>query len=200
MDRSKAKRDTVVIIHGFGGKRLWMQPLSLRFKRDYDVINWSYFSLGGSIDRHASRFAEFLNSIDAGGKINIVAHSMGSIIARAALQKHRCGKVNRVVLLAPPNSGSHVARYAGLVLGSICKPISELSSAETSYVNQLPNSIEYETGVIASKFDILVPVENTKMDGLSDYRIVNGTHNSLLFSGRIATMANQFIQTGRFAA
>ncbi len=129
-----------------------------------------------------------------------VAHSMGSIIARAAMRNNNFDNLNRVVLLAPPNSGSHVAKYAALVFGAICRPISELSSNEQSYVNQLPKTTEYETGVIASKFDILVPVENTMMDGLSDYKIVNGTHNSLLFSGKIASMADNFIKTGKFAA
>lgn len=200
MKKTNSSKETIVVIHGFGSKRLWMLPLASRFKHDFHVINWSYFSLAGSIDTHAARFAEFLKTIKTDRKINIVAHSMGSIVTRAALRSGTIDRINRVVLLAPPNSGSNVARYARFLLGPICKPISELSSDELSYVNQLPKTIQYETGVIASKFDILVPVKNTMMEGLSDYKVVNGTHNSLLFSGKVASMANQFIQTGSFAA
>jgi len=177
-----------------------MRPLARRLKRRYDVINWSYFSYVGSIDLHATKFAEFLSSIESNRKIHIVAHSMGSIIARSAIHKSNLDNLNRVVLLAPPNSGSHVAKYAAFVVGAICRSISELSSDEMSYVNQLPKGATYETGVIASKFDILVPVANTLLDGLSDYAIVNGTHNSILFSGRIASMTDNFIQTGKFTA
>ena len=56
----KSQRETVVVIHGLGGKRLWMAPLSYRLSRRYDVKNWSYFSYGGSIENHAARFAKFI--------------------------------------------------------------------------------------------------------------------------------------------
>ena len=104
-----SKRDIVVLIHGFGGKRIWMAPLATRLSQKYDVRTWSYFSFGGSIERHGNRFADYIDSLEAESNINIVAHSMGSIVTRSALQRIN-NKVNRVVLLAPPNSGSHVAR------------------------------------------------------------------------------------------
>ena len=195
----KSQRETVVVIHGFGGKRLWMAPLSYRLASQYDVSNWCYFSYGKSIDYHAARFAEFLVSVDAKQKLNIVAHSMGSIVTRVALLKTQA-KVNRVVMLAPPNAGSHVARFVSPVLGPVCRPISEISSHEDSYVNQLSNKTSCETGVIASRFDVLVPWENTKMDDLADHQTVVGTHNSLLFSGKVAAMVARFIETGKFAA
>ena len=190
--------DTVVLIHGFGGKRLWMAPLAFRLARKYQLLNWSYFSYRGSIDEHGARLAEFIDNIETKNRINIVAHSMGSIVTRAALQKTQTN-IHRVVMLAPPNYGSHIARFADPILGPICRPIRQLSSRENSYVNQLPDTTPCETGVIASKYDVLVPVKNTLMEDLADHQTVFGTHNSLLFSGRIAKMTTQFIQTGKFA-
>ena len=179
-----------------------MAPLSYRLARQYRVTNWSYFSYGGSIEGHAARFAEFIESIDSKQKINIVAHSMGSIVTRAALQKASAStlaSVNRVVLLAPPNSGSHVAKFVSPVLGLVCRPIKQISSHRDSYVNQLPNRNACETGVIASQFDVLVPLKNTMMDDLADHRTVVGTHNSLLFSKKVAAMVSRFLQHGKFA-
>ena len=194
----KSQRETVVVIHGFGSKRLWMTPLSYRLASQYDVSNWAYFSYGKSIEYHAARFAEFLESLDAKRKLNIVAHSMGSIVTRSALQKTQA-EVNRVVMLAPPNAGSPVARFVSPVLGPICRPIKEISSHKDSYVNRLPGKACCEVGVIASKFDALVPWNNTKMDDLADHRTVVGTHNSLLFSGKVAAMVARFFQHGKFA-
>ena len=195
----ESPRETVVVVHGFGGKRLWMAPLAYRLSRKYDVANWSYFSFGGSIENHGRRFAEFIESLNTKQKINIVAHSMGSIVTRAALQNSRT-KISRVVMLAPPNAGSHVARFVSPVLGTICRPIREISSHKDSYVNQLPIKSPCETGVIASKFDVLVPWENTMLDGLADHQTVVGTHNSLLFSGKVAAMVVRFFRHGKFAA
>ena len=189
--------ETVVVIHGFGGKRLWMAPLSYRLARQYEVANWSYFSYGGSIESHAARFAKFLESIDAKQRLNIVAHSMGSIVTRAALQKTQA-LVSRVVMLAPPNAGSNVAKFVSPILGPICRPIKEISSHKDSYVNQLSTKTSCETGVIASKFDVLVPLKNTMMDDLADHQTVVGTHNSLLFSGKVAAMVSRFFQHGKF--
>lgn len=195
----KTERDIIVLIHGFGGKRIWMLPLAYRLSRRHRVVNWSYFSYGGSITNHAARFAKFIEGIDADCEISIVAHSMGSIVTRVALQQLAPEKVNRVVMLAPPNTGSHVARFASPILGSVCQPIRQLSSHENSYVNKLPRKHRCETGVIASRYDVLVPVKNTMMDGAAEHKTVFGTHNSLLFSSRIATMTTQFIETGKFA-
>ena len=197
----KSQRETVVVIHGFGGKRLWMAPLSYRLSRRYDVKNWSYFSYGGSIENHAARFAKFIESVGCNQKVNIVAHSMGSIVTRAALQlTSTLTSVNRLVMLAPPNSGSHVAKFVSPLLGPVCQTIEQISSHENSYVNQLPNENTCETGVIASKYDVLVPVKNTMMDNLADHQTVAGTHNSLLFSSKVAAMVTRFLQTGKFAA
>jgi len=176
----ESPNETVVVIHGFGGKRLWMAPLSYRLSRRYNVVNWSYFSYGGSIEDHAARFAEFIESMDAKQRLNIVAHSMGSIVTRAALQKisaSTLASVGRVVMLAPPNAGSNVAKFVSPVLGPICLPIKQISSRKDSYVNQLPNQNTCETGVIASKYDMLVPIKNTMMNDLADHRTVFGTHN-----------------------
>ena len=123
----ESQRETVVVIHGFGGKQLWMAPLVYRLSRHYDVTNWSYFSFGGSIENHGLRFSKFIESLDTKQKINIVAHSMGSIVTRAALQKSRAA-ISRVVMLAPPSAGSPVARFVSPVLGPICRPIREISS------------------------------------------------------------------------
>jgi len=69
-----------------------MWPLANRLGRNFDVVNWSYFSFAGSVERHAERHAERLSgflvttaSQNTSRNIHLVAHSMGSIVARAAL-------------------------------------------------------------------------------------------------------------------
>ena len=106
MDSQNTDNELVVVIHGFGGKRIWMQPLTHRLKRNFRVINWTYFSIVGSIESHAERFSQFLSDLKHDGPIHIVAHSMGSSVTRAAIQLRKIGNLNRIVLLDPPNSGS----------------------------------------------------------------------------------------------
>ncbi len=189
----------VIVVHGFGGKRIWMRPLSMRLRRCFHVIDWPYFSIAGSIENHAKRFSEFLSNLEHDGPINIVAHSMGSIVTRAALATSEIRNLNRVVLLAPPNSGSPIAKVLNYGFGWACRPLRDLSSSTGSFVNSMPDNLTCDTGVIAARYDMLVPIRSTHMPGLSDHAIITGTHNSLLFSNRVCKMVTRFLTNGRFA-
>ena len=191
-------RDTIVVVHGFGGKRIWMVPLVARLRKSYRVINWGYNSFYGSIARHADRLAETLLDQSRASRIHIVAHSMGSIVVRAAIENDSVDNLGRIVLLAPPNQGTPIARLASPVLGAICKPISELSSSSDSFVNSLSPSIGYSTGIVAGKYDVLVTPRYTNLANVDDYVVTSATHNSLLLSKTTATLAMQFLETGRF--
>jgi len=195
-----ASKQLVVVVHGIAGKRLWMQPLSMRLRKSFRVVNFSYFSVAGSIDYHAQRFSRFLTNLKHDGPVNIVAHSMGSIVTRAALATERPSRLNRVVLLAPPNSGSPVARILNYGLGWACRPLSDLSSSDTSYVNQMPSRLTCETGVIAARYDVVVPVQSTRMAGLMDHVTITSTHNTMLFSSRVGQLVTRFLNHGRFVA
>ena len=189
-------KDCVIVVHGFGGKRLWMWPLANRLRRDFDVLNWSYFSFAGSVQRHAERLSARLvetASQDTSRKIHLVAHSMGSIVARAAIAKEMPANFGRLVLLAPPNSGSPVARIASKGFGWACQPLSDLSDDPNSYVNSMPAHCGPPTAVIAARYDLLVPRESAKLDGSKQHTELSATHNSLLFSPRVGKIVTKFL-------
>ncbi len=107
---------------------------------------------------------------------------MGSIVTRAALERARLQNLGRVVLLAPPNAGSPVARLASIFVGWLSTPTRELSDDALSYVNQLRSSHTAEVGIIAARYDFLVPLKNTHLVHESMHVTLRATHNSLLFS------------------
>ena len=193
-------KELVVVIHGFAGKRLWMFPLTRSLGHRFEVVNWSYFSFGGSIRDHGKRFFKFLLAHERYSRIHVVAHSMGCIVTRSALQCGTIENLARVVLLAPPNRGSQVAKMADPFLGWICRPIRELSASPDSFVNSLAKVVPCETGVIAAKYDLLVPLSSTYLPNLKGHVAILGTHNSLLFSRKTNRMIQVFLQTGSFAA
>lgn len=191
--------DAVVLVHGFAGKRLWMIPLCARLRsQGFRVSNWAYASLLGSLEQHATRLYQHLTTeLAEKSRVHLVAHSMGAIVVRTALSMGPVANLGRVVLIAPPNSGSPVARIAGRLVGRICQPIAELSDHGTSYVNKLPVHSALDIAVIAGRFDVLIPIANTHLAGEREHIVLNATHNSLLFSRVAASLASSFLSTGR---
>ena len=104
--------------------------------------------------------------------------------------------LGRVVFLAPPNRGSPVARVVASFMGRICKTLAEISDREHSFVRELPTECTADVAVLAAKFDALIPIENTHLDGERFHVVLNATHNSLLFSRKAARFAASFLRNG----
>jgi len=193
-------RELIVLVHGFGSMRLIMWPLACLLRAGgFRVRQWSYASLFAPIDDHAKRFFEFLEQLATEeSRFHIVAHSMGSIIVQSALNRGYFPNLGRIVFLAPPNRGSPVARVAALIFGQILAPTRELSDALESYVNKLERKLKNDVGVIAARFDLLVPISNTHLANESAHIVINATHNSLLVSTTVSKLTARFLATGAF--
>ena len=193
-------QDLIVLIHGFGAIRLVMRPLAYQLRRrGFRVQHWTYVSLFDPIERHAIRFFDFLRTVSATEhRFHIVAHSMGSIVSLSALNRGLFPNLGRLVLLAPPNCGSPVARIASKFVGRIITPTCELSDAEDSYVNRFARTSEIEIGIIAARFDALVPIKNTHLSNEKAHVVVNATHNSLLLSKSVSDLIARFLEHGSF--
>jgi pimeloyl-ACP methyl ester carboxylesterase len=154
-----------------------------------------------SILEHAEAFSHELARLDADlavGKIHLVTHSMGGIIARAALERFRPQKLGRFVMLAPPNRGSFVATATVGMLGGLFKPVAELTTAPDSLVNSLGMPTGVDVGVIAASRDALVSQDSTRPDVPHDHITIPCLHSSLLFRRDAADLVAAFLATGEF--
>jgi pimeloyl-ACP methyl ester carboxylesterase len=177
-----------------------MWPLALRLQAaGFKVLHWGYPTLFQNIEQHAQRLHRyFLKDCQTSERWHIVAHSMGSIVVRAALRLGLPPHLGRIVMLAPPNRGSPVAAMASRWVGSLLAPTAELSTRADSYVNQLSGLPEIEVGILAAKYDLLVPAGNTQLPGQTGHETLLATHNSLLWSRRAARKVVTFLKNGAF--
>ena len=112
------EKETIVMIHGILGA-----PWNMCFfkkhlsKNGRDVIYWKYPSRNKTIKNHGKDLAIQLNTIaqeKPDQKINFIAHSLGGLVLRSALNEPNCpneAKIGKTVLLATPNQGTCWARY-----------------------------------------------------------------------------------------
>lgn len=193
---------TVALVHGYLANRFMLAPLGVRLRtRGFEPRPWGYWNMRCSLLVHAERFARRLMELDAAPDVHtlhLVTHSMGGIIARAALDRFRPGKLGRFVMLAPPNKGSFVATRAAATFGRLLEPVRELSTADTSLVNSLPVPRDVEIGVIAAEWDALVSPDSTRPDAPHAHVTLPTFHSGLLFRSDAADYVATFLATGRF--
>lgn len=197
-------REHVALVHGYLANKFMLAPLGWRLRRrGFATTAWGYWNMRCSLLVHAARFADELAALDADaavGTMHIVTHSMGGIIARAALDRFRPRKLGRLVMLAPPNKGSFVATMAAGTLGRVFKPVAELSTAHDSLVNSLPMPQGIDLGVIAAEWDALVSDTSTHPNVPHAYATIPTFHSGLLFRRDAADLVAAFLQRGVFPA
>lgn len=200
--RSDRSRALVVLTHGFMANRWMLAPLALRLRRlGWRTRCWGYESWRTSVTVHAAAFAGMLRAADDDPDIDalhLVTHSMGCIIARAALDMFRPAKLGRFVMLAPPNRGSFVATAMARVVGRLLAPVSELTTHDGSLVNSIPQPEDIEIGVIAAGRDALVSLDATRLDVPHEHSTLPCLHSSLLFRRDAARLVAAFLATGSF--
>lgn len=198
------KKQAILVTHGYGGHRLVMWPLCRRLRKlGYRVTNWGYRSLWKDTGRHADAFLGQLRKLEEDQDVEtffVVAHSMGSVVTRAALSKFQPEKLKRIVMIAPPNHGSPIASMYAPLFGWLSKTLIEISDAEDSFVRQLSDQIDpdYEVGVLQAQTDFVVPTENTRLPEAKEYVMLPGFHSSVVFHQRTADQVHNFLQTGEF--
>ena len=146
--------------------------------------------------------------------IHFVTHSLGGILVRQYLSVHELKELGRVVMLGPPNQGSAAVDELQDVPGFdwLNGPAGrQLGKGEESVPLQLPPA-DFELGVIAGNRSIdpitsavlenpddgRVSVEDTKLEGMADFVVVDHSHAFMMRMRRTIELTKAFLETGRF--
>lgn len=148
------------------------------------------------------------------GKLHFVTHSLGGILVRKYLSENEISKLGRVVMLGPPNQGSDAVDDLGGVPGFdwINGPAGrQLGKGPESVPLQL-GAADFEVGIIAGNRTIdpitsavledpddgKVSVKDTRLEGMTDFIVVEHSHAFMMRMQRPIELTIHFLQTGRF--
>lgn len=196
--------EVVVTVHGLLAGCRSMRCLGNAARREgYVVMDWSYPSLKGSILHHAAGLSRVLSDLatrDGVKQIHLVTHSMGGVIARAAILQSRletrwADKCGRIVMLAPPNAGSKLTRFPLGPFASWFPQLKELSEDSDSFVRRLPCLRRMRVGVIAAEHDFVVDERSTHLEGQRDHATVRTSHQRLTRHPDTIEMTIEFLKT-----
>jgi pimeloyl-ACP methyl ester carboxylesterase len=111
-------KDVVILVHGLGRTKHSMSSLAKALRKQGKatcLVN--YPSKSYPIEMLSDWLATAIKQMDEKGfnKIHIVTHSMGGILTRYALHSdpNLAKKIDKIVMLAPPNHGSEVIDKLG---------------------------------------------------------------------------------------
>jgi triacylglycerol esterase/lipase EstA (alpha/beta hydrolase family) len=172
----------LVFVHGLGGNRgnfllmAWYLRMKGR-KRSYKI----HFDPGQSIPDMASALARFIRAVKkatGAPRVEIVAHSLGGIVARLAIERRRlASSVATLVTLGTPHKGTYPARYANTVNTREIRP----DSALIRELNKQPWPKGVRGVTFWSKGDLFVlPAESAAAPGTQTVDMTPFTHYSYL--------------------
>lgn len=199
----------VVLLHGLWMPGLVMQWFAARLKAaGYEPEVFGYHSIVGGPEAAVPRLVEVLCR---GGPAQIVAHSLGGLIALEALATDPDLPVERVVCLGVPLCGSGAAtsltrwRLASMWLGRSADLLQRgcKSWPARVQVGMVAGSLPRGLGALFAHFgqahDGTVSVEETRSPALADHVVIAASHSGLLFSTEAAQYSIAFLDTGAFA-
>ncbi|MFP6899831.1 MAG: hypothetical protein VCA36_02740 [Opitutales bacterium] len=203
------EEETVVLLHGMGRTRVSMLVLSKRFKdAGYQTVNFPYNQASRSLDEISGELIEFMQGKVKTPRYHLIAHSLGSVIIRDAFRKEYPPGLGRIVMIAPPNRPAHLAqRLKKNVLYRWLTGESGQKLSEEDFYRDLPVP-EAEFGVIAGDKgqkvtfsepnDGLVTVESTKLEGMSDFIVLNHAHTFIMNCKDTFDHCREFLEEGSF--
>ena len=183
----------------------------------FDAVAISYPSSRGTIEEHAEGLARLLDRQEGTETVSFVTHSMGGLVVRHLLARERAWKrrieVRRIVLIAPPNRGSAIARLLEdvpayrLIFGAAGQ---QLTPAEVSRAPGLEHPFAIIAGgkgdgrgfnpLLPGDDDGTVRVAETRLEGAADFLVVPEIH-ALISNHRETIRATiDFLKHGRFDA
>src|SRR6185312_376093 len=213
-----ATQDGVVLLHGISRTALSFRKMQLALERaGFATVNLDYASrrkaleaLAEDIHPAIQRFADRIE-----GSVHFVGHSMGGLLARVYIARHRPKRLGRVVMLGTPNSGSEIAdrlKNFGPYRAFFGPAGQQLGTQRDDAIKALLPPPDYPVGIVAGNRSVYpissaflpkphdgrVSVENTKLDGMADH-IVIGTSHPWLPGNRMAIAQTiAFLMGGKF--
>ncbi len=203
--------DAVLLLHG-----LWMNGATLLFlsrrlaRAGFAPHRLGYASVRRDLSDHIAVIARALDRIDA-ARIHVVAHSMGGVVALAALGHVSDPRIGRVVVLGAPLNGCRVGRVlaerAGwrMLLGSSAAIWSRppaLAVPRGVEVAAIAGTRRIGFGrllvAIEGVNDGVVTLEETRLAGLAAHLVLPVSHSTMLLSPRVARATAHFLHHGRF--
>lgn len=205
----------VILVHGIIRSSKSFAGMALALNRDgATVVGFDYPSTRVSIPQAAQYLHRVIESLEGITRIDLVVHSMGGLVLRSYLQKHRDPRIRRAVMLGVPNQGAEIAdvfRKNSLFKAFYGPAGQQLISDGDALISKLPIP-GFEFGIVAGGrgdnrgFNPLLPGDNdstvtvasARLTGARDFIIRPVMHSFLMSDSGVIDLTRHFLEHGQF--
>jgi pimeloyl-ACP methyl ester carboxylesterase len=212
-------RDGVVLLHGISRTQRSFRKMQTAIEAaGLATLNVGYASRSKTLEALAEdihpaidNFAERLE-----GDLHFIGHSMGGLLIRVYIARHRPKRLGRVAMLGTPNGGSEIAdrlRHLGVYRAWFGPAGQQLVTRRDTALAAMFPPEDYPVGIIAGNRSIdpiasaLLPkphdgrvsVENTRLDGMADHIVIGTPHPFLPGNATAIAQTIAFLKDGKFS-
>ncbi len=180
----------MVLVHGYLGNRSSFFPLALYLKaRGVGRLLPVSYSASQGVERAAVELRDFLRQRVRGGRIDLVCHSLGGVIARVYLQLlGGARRVDRCITLGTPHRGTYNAYWLFSRIGRELRPDSRLLE-RLAATRSAASAVRFSS-IVAGSDNIVIP----RVFSAAEEDVVHLPdlgHMGLLFSPRVFRAVHQ---------
>jgi pimeloyl-ACP methyl ester carboxylesterase len=216
----------VIALHGLIRTRHSMNGLCqyLHDNGEYSVFNVNYPSTRAEVSQHAAALASIIEHLDGVEEINLISHSLGSLVIRHYLadttdpETGRQGdpRIKRIVMMGPPNNGAELAEKLGrnkvfkTVFGAagdqLARTWPELEArlavpqCEFAIIAGGRGDASGWNPFLSGDDDSVVSVSTTRLPGARDFAVLPISHTFMMNDARLREYTLRFLQQGCFVA
>ena len=204
--------ETVILIHGLWMRGFVLLPHQRRLRAEgFAVRRFSYPSWREGLDGNVRRLSSFVSETP-GAIIDLVAHSLGGLVALKMLSQEADPRIRRVVLLGTPLAACHCGSTLAAI--PVLGPLVGRTFEDWFRLPRPAPPVAVEIGIIAGTRRIsfgrmipglarpndgLVAVEETRLAAAKDSIALNVSHSGMLASRTCAEQIVNFLRSGNFS-
>ncbi|HTD29807.1 MAG TPA: alpha/beta fold hydrolase [Xanthomonadaceae bacterium] len=202
--------ERVILLHGLWLRGAAMSYLARRLSsHGFDPEVFDFATVRDGIDVASERLREHIHA-SGSGRVHLVGHSLGGLIAAMIVQRHPDLIDGRIVCLGSPLRGSAASRSLKSIPGGsalLGRSFEVLEHGLERWdapqqigviAGRLPLGLGFLLGGVSSPHDGTVAVEETLLPGITDHRVIAAAHTGLVFSEEAALHTTAFLRDGHF--
>ena len=223
--------EVVLLLHGLMRSSSSMDPIEAELSRvdietvklhpevarKRSAVSFSYASTRDPISTHSAALRELVENLPGQPRISMVGHSMGNIVFRHAVgewqrngdPKQVLPRMNRVVMLGPPNQGSSFAANlsrlgifetitgnSGMQLGpewdKFCSGLGTPPCPFAVVAGDISKS-SIQNPLLSGPSDGVVTLEEAALDGMTEIASVPVVHSFLMSNSSVVRATVSFL-------